>query len=267
MAERRHIVTLLSDFGNQDYFVAAVKGVMLSINQNIEIVDITHEIPPQDIFTAAFTLRNVYNSFPRFSTHIAVADPGVGSTRRPIIVMTDNYNFIGPDNGIFSYIYQQEEVTRVVHITTEHYFRTPVSSTFHARDIFAPVAGWLSKGVEAIKMGQEIQDHVRFALPQPREVNNEMIKGHILHVDRFGNCITNISANELTEARMGMRKVLVVGNHQITRFYNYYAECPEGEVCALFGSANLWEIVTPKGSAARLLGVNRGIEIALHFAP
>jgi S-adenosyl-L-methionine hydrolase (adenosine-forming) len=266
MPEKRPIITLLTDFGTQDYFVSSVKGAILSINPNAEIVDITHEIPPQDIFTAAFTLRNACSVFPRFSTHLAVVDPGVGSSRRPILVMTDNYNFIGPDNGIFSYIYQHEEVNRVIHIQAEHYYRTPVSSTFHARDIFAPIAGWLSKGIEATKMGEEIEDYIRFNPPLPREFSPSAIRGHIVHVDRFGNCVTNISPNELTEERMSLNKILVVNEYQITRFCTHYAECPEGEVCALFGSAGLLELATPKGSAAHLLGANRGTEVTLHFA-
>src|SRR5262245_41265839 len=109
MPDKRPIITLLTDFGTQDYFVSSVKGAILSVNPNVELVDITHEIPPQDIFTAALTLRNACSVFPRFTIHLAVVDPGVGSSRRPILVMTDNYNFIGPDNGIFSYIYQYEE--------------------------------------------------------------------------------------------------------------------------------------------------------------
>src|SRR5436305_1783630 len=134
MADKRPLITLLTDFGTRDYFVAAVKGAIFSVNPNVEIVDITHEIPPQDIFTAALTLWNACSAFPRFTLHFAVVDPGVGSSRRPIIVMTDNYNFIGPDNGIFSYIYQHEEVNRVLQINAEHYYRMPVCPTFHGRD-------------------------------------------------------------------------------------------------------------------------------------
>jgi len=242
-----------------------MKAAIISVNPNVEIIDITHEIPPQDVFSGAFTLRCAYNAFPRFSLHVAVVDPGVGSSRRPIIVMTDNYNFIGPDNGIFSYIYRHEEVNRVLHITSEYYFRVPVSSTFHGRDIFAPIAGWMSKGVEPVKMGEEIQDYVRFGVPTPREMSPILIKGHVIHVDRFGNCITNFSPNELTEERMSLNKLIVVYDHQITRFCTHYAECPEGEICAVMGSADLLELASPKGSAAQLLGAQRGTEVSLHF--
>lgn len=265
MAEKRPIITLLTDFGSDDYFVSSVKASIYNINPNVELVDITHNVPPQDVFSAAFTLRNAYSIFPRFTTHLAVVDPTVGSARRPIIVMTDNYNFVGPDNGIFSYIYEQETVNRVLHITADYYFRAPVSPTFHARDVFAPIVGWMTKGVEAVKMGEEISDFVRFGVPQPQEVNPALLKGHILHVDHFGNCITNFSPTELTPEKMSLNKVLVVNNHQIRRFCTYYAECPEGELCALFGSSNLLELATPKGSAAHMLGVNRGTEVNIHF--
>jgi S-adenosyl-L-methionine hydrolase (adenosine-forming) len=264
MADKK-IITLLTDFGTDDYFVSSVRGAIYAVNQNVELIDITHNVPAHDIFSAAFILRNAYMAFPRFSLQLAVVDPGVGSARRPIIVMTDNYNFIGPDNGIFSYIYHEETVNRVIHITAEHYFRAPVSATFHARDIFAPIVGWLTKGVEPTKMGDEIDDYVRFTVPMPQEINPALIKGHVLHVDRFGNLVTNITRKELTPERMAVNKAIVINNHQINRFCSHYAECPEGELCALFGSAELLEISTPKASAAHLVGANRGTELALHF--
>lgn len=266
MADKRHIVTLLTDFGTSDYFVSSVKGAIFCVNPNVELIDITHAIPPQDIFAGAFMLRNAYNIFPRFSIHMAVVDPTVGSARRPIIVMTDNYNFIGPDNGIFSYIYQIEQVNRVVEIKAEHYYRSPVSPTFHARDIFAPVIGWLTKGVDPTKMGEVIEDYVKFNIPEPKEFGPNLIKGHVIHVDHFGNCVTNISENELTYERMDQNKVLVINNHQVRLFCTHYAECPDGQPCALFGSANLLEICIPKGSAAHTLGANRGTEVSIHFA-
>lgn len=266
MAEKRHIITLLTDYGTKDHFVSSLKGALLSVNQNVDIVDITHDIAPQDIFGAALVLRNAYRAFPRFTYHIAVVDPTVGSERRPIIVMTDNYNFIGPDNGIFSYIYQEEDVNRVIKIDAPHYYRTPVSPTFHGRDIFAPIVGWMTKGVDPLKMGEEITDYVRFGLPLAREFSPGVIKGHVIHVDNFGNCITNISTAELTEEIMQVNKILVVNNHQINRFCNFYAECPDGEVCALFGSTGLLEVALPKGSAAQRLAIVRGMEVALHYA-
>src|SRR5215831_11034742 len=139
MAEqRKSLITLLTDFGTSDYFVGAMKGAIISLNPSVEIIDLTHQIPAHDIYTGAFTLRCSYDTFPLKTIHVAIVDPGVGSSRRPILVMTDRYNFIGPDNGVFSYIYQTENVNRVIHLSASHYYRQPVSNTFHGRDIFGP---------------------------------------------------------------------------------------------------------------------------------
>src|SRR5262245_13294376 len=134
MPDRRPMITLTSDFGEADYFVAAMKGTIYSINPQAHIVDISHYVPPHDIYAAAFTLMCCYRDFPKFTLHVVIVDPGVGSQRKPILVMTDEYNFVGPDNGVFSYIYKIEHVNRVVHLTSEHYFKNPVSKTFHGRD-------------------------------------------------------------------------------------------------------------------------------------
>ena len=155
------VITLLTDFGTADYFVGAVKGAILSVDPQAAIVDITHEIPPQDIEAGAFTLLASYKTFPAGTIHMAVVDPGVGSTRRPIVVIANEQFFVGPDNGIFSYICDRESSHRTFHITEEKYFRPSPSSTFHGRDIFAPVAAALSKGVKPEELGSEIEDEVR----------------------------------------------------------------------------------------------------------
>ena len=165
MAERRPVITLMTDFGEADYYVAAMKGAILTVNPQAEIVDLTHQVPPHDLYTAAFTLLCCYADFPKMTLHVVVVDPGVGTDRRPLLVMTDNYNFIGPDNGVFSYIYQREHVYRIIHLNETHYFRQPVSNTFHGRDVFAPSAGYVSRMVDWSKMGAEINDPVRFNTP------------------------------------------------------------------------------------------------------
>ena len=178
------VITLLTDFGTADYFVGAVKGAILSVNPSAVIVDITHEIPPQDIEAGAFTLLAAYKTFPVGTIHVAVVDPGVGSTRRPIIVKTNEQFFVGPDNT-FTYIYDREPSHRIVHVTADRFFRPSVSSTFHGRDIFAPVAAALSNGVALEEFGEEINDQVRLpSLETPLRV---------IHIDRFGNCVTNIT--------------------------------------------------------------------------
>jgi S-adenosylmethionine hydrolase len=203
MAQKRQLVTLLTDFGTSDYFVAAMKGAALGVYPDIDFLDVTHDVPPHDIFGAAYTLRCCYADFPRFTTHVVVVDPGVGSRRRPIFVMTDNYNFVGPDNGVFSYIYQLENVNRVIHLSTEHYFRQPLSDTFHGRDIFCPVAAWHAKGIDPRKMGEEIQDFVKLDTPEPKPVAATMMKGAIIHIDRFGNLVTNFTRSSASTAAGG----------------------------------------------------------------
>lgn len=261
MAYKRPIITLLTDFGTNDHFVAATKASILSINQDVDIIDITHDIPPHDVFSGAFILRNAVSLFPRFTLHIAVVDPGVGSTRRPILVMTDNFNFIGPDNGLFSYIYQEETVNRVLHITAEHYFRHPVCPTFNARDVFAPIAGYITKGVDPRKVGEEISDYVKFDTPRPDTSDPKLIRGTILHVDRFGNCCTNLTKNEISLPALRAGGKFLVNNREITRFCTHYAEAQPNELVALFSSTGYLEIAALKTPAARVLDARRGMEV------
>ncbi|MBX7218919.1 MAG: SAM-dependent chlorinase/fluorinase [Blastocatellia bacterium] len=258
---KRPIVTLMTDFGTSDHFVAATKASILNIHQEVDIVDLTHEIPAHDVFAGAFTLRNAISLFPRFTLHVAVVDPTVGSARRPILVMTDNFNFLGPDNGLFSYIYQDETVNRVLHVTAQHYFRHPVCPTFHARDIFAPIAGYICKGVDPRKVGDEISDYVRFDTPKPNASDPKMIRGAILHVDRFGNCFTNFTKNEVTLEGIRAGGRLIVNNREITKFGTHYAEAQPNELMALFSSTGLLEIAAAKVPAANLLQVRRGVEV------
>lgn len=239
-------ITLLTDFGTGDYFVGAMKGVILSINPQAVIVDITHELSAQDVAAGAFTLLAAYDTFPDGTIHVAVVDPGVGSERRPIVVNTGNHLFVGPDNGIFTYIYDREPSHQTFHLTSEEYFRQPVSSTFHGRDIFAPIAGALSTGVDPSSLGPRIADPVR--LPKSLEPR-------IIHIDRFGNLITNITRDDLKE---GTR--LVINGKVISAFRSYFGESvgAADEPFAIWGSAGFLEIAVNGGSAAEILGSKRG---------
>jgi S-adenosylmethionine hydrolase len=261
MAEKRPIITLTTDFGEADYFVPAMKGAILAVNPAAEIVDLTHMIPAHDIYGAAFTLMCCYRDFPRGTIHVVVVDPGVGSARRPILVMTDEYNFVGPDNGVFSYIYQQSHVNRVVHLTADHYFRQPVSNTFHGRDVFAPCAAYISKLVDWRMMGEEVSDSVRFNIPSPMVVSEKQIKGSVVHIDRFGNLITNITSNELTEQRLVAGAQVRVGTREAARVLKNFSEANPNELFAYFGSAGFLEIGVPKQSAARMTEARRGVEV------
>jgi S-adenosylmethionine hydrolase len=261
MSEKKTLITMTTDFGEADYFVPAMKGAIYSINPAAEIVDLTHLIPAHDIYAAAFTLMCCYKDFPSNTIHLVVVDPGVGSARRPIMVMADECNFIGPDNGVFSYIYQRAHVNRVVHFTAEHYFRQPVSSTFHGRDVFAPCAAYVSKLVDWRMMGEEISDPVRFNTPTAIVVSENQIRGTVIHVDRFGNVVTNITPAELTEARIRAGVCVRIGKHEAARVLTHFAEANPNELFAYFGSAGLLELAVPRQSAARLVEARRGIEV------
>jgi S-adenosylmethionine hydrolase len=260
MAERRPMITLTTDFGEADYYVPAMKGSIYSINPNVQIVDLSHYIPPHDVYAAAFTLMCCYSDFPRSTLHLVTVDPGVGSQRRPILVMTDAYNFVGPDNGVFSYIYQHEQVNRIVHLNSEHYFRAPVSNTFHARDVFGPCAAYLSKGVEWRMMGEEVTDPFQFNTPAP-VVSDRQIRGHVIHIDRFGNIITNITQKELTPEMAGGGARVKIGQHEAGRLLTHYAEANQNELFAYFGSTGLLELAVSRQQAARLVDARRGMEV------
>lgn len=254
------LITLLTDFGTADYFVGAMKGVILSINRDARIVDITHEIPPQDIVAGAFNLMAAYESFPAETIHVAVVDPGVGSSRRPILVSDGRQFFVGPDNGLFSYIYERELEARVFHLTNTQYFRPSVSATFHGRDVFAPVAGALSLGVSPEQLGDEIKDYVRLPHLVPKTSAENVMVASIIHIDRFGNCITNLKPEHLTEAMLAAGASLNINGRKITALRRFFAEDTEapGELFLIRGSAGYLEIAAYHASAAQLLGAERG---------
>jgi S-adenosylmethionine hydrolase len=261
MSDKKTLISMTTDFGEADYFVPAMKGVIYSINPAVEIVDLTHLIPPHDIYAAAFMLMCCYTDFPKNTLHLVVVDPGVGTARRPIMVMADDYNFIGPDNGVFSYIYQRAHVNRIVHFTAEHYFRQPVSNTFHGRDVFAPCAAYVSKLVDWRMMGEEISDPVRFNTPTASVGSDNQIRGSVIHVDRYGNLITNITPAELPEDRVRAGIRVRIGKHEATRVLTHFAEANQNELFAYFGSAGFLELAVPRQSAARLVEARRGIEV------
>ncbi|HZH32056.1 MAG TPA: SAM-dependent chlorinase/fluorinase [Pyrinomonadaceae bacterium] len=257
------LVTLLTDFGTADYFAGALKGAILSVNPRARIVDITHEIPAHDIRAGAFTLLAAYESFPPGAIHLAVVDPGVGSARRPLLIATQNYFFIGPDNGLFSYACERERDVRVYHLMNEQFFRAPVSRTFHGRDIFAPVAGALSGGALPEAFGELIEDHMRLAPLAPVRDARGGWSAEVIHIDRFGNLITNITRPDVAGAEFERGARLEVGGRVISSFRRFYAEAAggtaaAGELFAIWGSAGFLEIAAERASAALLLGVERG---------
>lgn len=262
-------ITLLTDFGTTDYFVAAVKGVILTANPQARVVDITHDIPPQDIEAGAFTLFAACSSFPADTIHVAVVDPGVGSSRRAILVKTREGYFVGPDNGIFSYVCERSETqgdtTELFHLDNEKYFRRPVSATFHGRDVFAPVAAALSLGVKPEALGLSISDVVRLAPLRATTSRTGRLMARVLHVDRFGNCITNITPSDLTPAMIAAGATLALKGKMVKSFRKYFGETPSGmdKVFGVWGSAGFLEIAAANASAAKLLKARRGDAITV----
>lgn len=251
------VITLLTDFGTADYFTGAMKGVILTINRSVSIVDITHEIPPQDIESGAFTLLTCYRDFPDGTIHVAVVDPGVGSSRRAIVVRAGPRYFVGPDNGLFSYIYDREPLCEVFHATATEYFRPSPSSTFHGRDVFAPVAAALSKGVDPQALGARITDYVHLPPLSPTVDDAGKLHGRIIHIDHFGNCITNFTRPDLPGS--SQPKLLIHGK-TIEAFRKFFTDehgSPE-EIFAIWGSAGFLEIAVNRRSAAEVLTAKRG---------
>ena len=252
------IIALLTDFGTKDYFVAAMKGAILSIVPAAQIVDVTHEIAPQDIAAGAFALRACYRNFPWRTIFTAVVDPGVGSARRALLVATESRYFIAPDNGLLSFVFDEAESFRVFELTERRYFAAEISTTFHGRDVFAPVAAHLASGVAPDAFGQPIDDFVRLASSRPRRAANGAIEGEIIEIDRFGNLITNLKREDLPDAF-----TVEIKRTHIRKLQSFFAEADAGELFMIFGSAGFLEIVAFRTSAARLLGAARGEKFAV----
>lgn len=247
------IVALLTDFGQRDPFVGTMKGVMLGINPHLQFVDISHDIAPQHIREAALSLSFCRQYFPVQTVFLVVVDPGVGGTRRPLVVETTDHLFVAPDNGVLGPVLSQSEVRRVFHATERAYFRPSISHTFHGRDVFAPLAAWLSRGLSASSFGLEIQDYVRLELPRPRILSERMIEGEVIHLDRFGNLITNIPGSCLTAlwTLERYREIhTLIASVVIKGIDSYYAERDPGALGVLINSWGLCEIFANGGNAA-----------------
>jgi S-adenosylmethionine hydrolase len=261
----RPIITLTTDFGLNDHFVGTVKGAILNIAPEAEIVDICHSVQAFDILDGALALAQAYSYFPTRTVHLVVVDPGVGSSRRPILASSDKYNFVAPDNGVLSLMYAREERLNVRHITSDHYFLQPLSNTFHGRDIFAPVAAYLAKGVDQEKFGNEITDFVRFNAPRPKAVDAKTLRGIVLKVDRFGNLVTNIAPQDapaLFQSPAPAFKI-VVGKREVTALKTNYADGAPNELFVIFGSMGYLEIAANRAAAAQLASAGKGTEVSL----
>lgn len=266
MNESPRIITLTTDFGTSDAYVGTMKGVILGINPNVRVLDLTHAISPQDIHEAAFTIHSVYRYYPKGTIHTVVVDPGVGSDRQAIVCEIDGIFFVCPDNGVLSYLLQDidsstELQMNTVAIQNPIYHLPEVSNTFHGRDIFAPVAAHLSRGVPLTDIGPPVESLVQIPIPIP-EVSENTITGQIVRIDRFGNAITNISETAL--AGKVSEYEISVGSKRLTHINRAYAESAVGEPLAIIGSFGLLEIAINGGSAEICLGLKRGDVVEVH---
>ena len=256
------LITLTTDFGLRDPFVGIMKGVILSIHPEARVVDLTHQVEPFDVVDGALALVQSYPYFPPGTIHVVVVDPGVGSERRPILVTTPRSHFIGPDNGVFSLVYERESSLEIRHISAEQYFLKPVSQTFHGRDVFVPVAAWLSKGLAPETFGGLITDYVRVAMAKPQQMSASVIRGEVLRVDKFGNLITNFDPAHLPQQGSFRFRI---NQNRVTRLVSSYAEGRGNGVIAIVGSAGFVEIAACQASAAEVLGAGKGTEIILEI--
>ncbi|MCY7344903.1 MAG: SAM-dependent chlorinase/fluorinase [Pyrinomonadaceae bacterium] len=252
------VIALLTDFGTRDYFVGALKGVIFSINPSAKIVDITHEIPAQDVKAASFTLRACFANFPKKTIFVTVVDPGVGSNRKALLVETADYYFIAPDNGLLSFVFDEAAHYTVYQLTAERFFAEKVSRTFHGRDIFAPVAAHLSNGVEPHEFGAEISNFVHLPNSTPTQISEREIEAEIIHIDFFGNLVTNLKSTDLP-AEFTLR----IKEETINKRQNYFAEAEKSELFTILGSAGFLEIVAFRDSVKDILRVEVGERIRL----
>ncbi len=258
----RPIITLLTDFGTSDHYVGAMKGVLLGIAPDAQLVDITHDIAPYAITETAFTLSQAWTCFAPGTVHLVVVDPGVGSTRRPILVEAGGHLFVAPDNGVLTMLYESVPAHEVREITAARFFRQPVSQTFHGRDIFSPVSAHLANGAAPGEFGNPIDDYVRLSFAKPAPSGEKTWAGTILKIDRFGNLITNFDSRNwqhLAEQHFEMR----IGWRTVSRLAANYAEMPPGELFAIAGSSGLIEISANQASAGQIVHARAGDAVEL----
>jgi hypothetical protein len=284
------VISLLTDFGTKDSYVGIMKGVISGINSDANIIDLCHETDPQDILEGAYILYSSYKFFPEGTIHVAVVDPGVGTERKIICAKTRNYLFLAPDNGILSLVLTDEKPQLIIEVTNKKYFLPEISNTFHGRDIFAPVAAYLSKGIDPLKLGKKLSKIKEIELPTPDHSKKGSIKGEVIYIDSFGNLITNINQDffykqlDLTpplipplrkggtegglqggDVKKSEKVIVKAGKKRIRCISRSYADVPVGEPLAIFGSSGHLEISVNRGSARDMLGLKKGDIITINY--
>jgi len=266
----RPTVALLTDFGTEDHYVGAVKGAILTVCPEVNLVDVAHGLPPHDVMAGAFALSAAYRFFPAGTVFLAVVDPGVGSSRRALAVEAAGYRFVAPDNGLLTFVLRDARPARVHEVTNAGLFRFEVAPTFHARDVFGPVAGHLARGLLLDDVGAALSDPVLLPDEPTRRVGPEEWQTTVLHVDRFGNLVTHLHRDELRgilgELDEDLTGLAAVVEGIVVPLARTYADVPEGEPCALVGGSGRLEVAVNRGNASRLLGATRGAPIRLRRA-
>jgi len=255
------IITLTTDFGQKDHFVSVMKAVMMGIDARLRFIDISHEIPPQDVMAGAWVVRNSAMFFPPDTVHLVVVDPGVGTSRKPVGIKIKDQYFIGPDNGIFSLIAEDFEY-KAFHLTNEAYWLKKRSATFHGRDIFAPAAAHLATGIPIEELGKPLEKLVtyRWALPI---ADKDGVQGWVVHIDHYGNLVTNIPAEMIKDTGRNRAVRIYVGNTILKEIVTTFSNVPEGEPAAYIGSSDNLEVAINKGNAQQMLGVEKGAQVSI----
>jgi S-adenosylmethionine hydrolase len=253
------IITLTSDFGYKDSFVGILKGVIAGINPQAQIIDLSHGVAPQDVMGAALLLRHSVKYFPQGTVHVAIVDPGVGSARRPILIEAAGNFFVGPDNGVLSLACAEAKPLRAIHLSNTAYHRAAAGATFHGRDIFAPVAGYISLAVDAASLGQPVDNFAQIAWPAVTMTSSAM-QGEIVYIDGFGNLFTNITAQQLQafpkeKLAFNLRGIVIQG------LASHYAAAGAGALLALINSWEVLEIAVNLGNAQQRCGARIGDKI------
>jgi len=260
------ILAFLSDFGLKDPYVGIVKAVMLGINPALQIVDISHQIAPQNVMEGSFVLGSAFREFPIGTTFLNVVDPGVGSQRIGLLAVTEHYAFLAPDNGLLSMVFRYSPKVTCFSIENSQYFRHPVSNTFHGRDIFAPVAAHLTCGVAPHSFGPSCRSPVRFQWPEPI-VKDQYIEGEVIYIDGFGNLVLNVSADLLRHRRPIRKQFRINIKGMELSLLNTYSDVARGETVALIGSYGYLEVAVNQGSAAEILAARVGEPVVIRKVP
>jgi S-adenosyl-L-methionine hydrolase (adenosine-forming) len=254
------IITLSTDFGLADPYVGVMKGVILGINPQVRLVDLTHELSHHRLLEAAFILHSAFPYFPPGTIHLAVVDPGVGGDRRSMAIQDKAGFWIGPDNGLFSLVLKKHPEAKLFHLIHSEYFLERVSGTFHGRDILAPAAAHISRGVSPLEIGEPLSDPVLLDIPEP-EIQYNRIRGQVLWMDHFGNLITNICEKTLLPFKPGSGFRVFIESHEIAGIHRSYVQGQPGRLLALIGSGGYLEIACNLGRAADMIGFSPGREI------